>query len=148
MTLQIREKLTYNGKEYYIFDEPLSSYLSRNSLTSLDRSRRFGFQTNCWRGYVGEWVIENDKLYLVKLELVPRVCADYDGMSRLFPGQEKVFAEWFSGHISFFDDDLVDSYSNGRKNLHHVILNFTNGCLVGKEEKEEDMEFEMSDILI
>ena len=134
MTEQICDKLTYNGKEYDIHNEPLYPYLIRNYPTNLFRPSNNTTQTDCWKGYVGEWVIENDKLYLVKLELVPRVCADYDGMSRLFPGQEKVFAEWFSDHISVFDRDLVGSYSDGRKNLYHVILKFTNGCLVGKEE--------------
>ena len=96
MTLQIREKLTYNGEVYEMFDEPLRPYLDEHPIERLGRThiRR----TNCWRGYVGHWAIEDDKLYLVELDCLelPRRKA----LDALFPGQQKVFAEWFSGSIS------------------------------------------------
>ena len=135
MTEQICEKLTYNGKEYDIHNEPLYPYLIRNYPTNLFGPNNNTMQTDCGRGYVGEWIIENDKLYLVKLEVVPFDCDECDGMSRLFPGQEKVFAEWFSGLIAIDDDDLVEFHSNVGKRFHPMVfLNFTDGCLVGKKE--------------
>ena len=97
MTLQIREKLTYNGEVYEMFDEPLRSYLYKYDIERLNRTQTI-FSTNCWRGYVGHWAIEDDKLYLVELdyfEFSPRI-----GLENLFPGKQKVFAEWFSGSIS------------------------------------------------
>lgn len=96
MTLQIREKLTYNGEVYEMFDEPLRSYLYEHPIERT--SDTYIVRSNCWRGYVGHWAIEDDKLYLVELdyfEFSPRI-----GLENLFPGQQKVFAEWFSGSIS------------------------------------------------
>ena len=97
MTLQIREKLTYNGEVYEMFDEPLRSYLYKYDIERLNRTQTI-YSTNCWRGYVGHWAIEDDKLYLVELDCLelPR----RNALDALFLGQQKVFAEWFSGSIS------------------------------------------------
>ena len=97
MTLQIREKLTYNGEVYEMFDEPLRSFLYKYDIERLNRTQTI-FSTNCWRGYVGHWAIEDDKLYLVELDCLelPR----RNALDALFLGQQKVFAVWFSGSIS------------------------------------------------
>ena len=95
MTRQIAEKLIYNGQKYELHTEPLRPYFYEHPI---ERSSRTLIEsTDCWRGYVGHWAIEADKLYLVELdclELPPR-----NALDALFPGQQKVFAEWFSGTI-------------------------------------------------
>lgn len=103
MTVQIREKLTYNGVVYEMFDEPLNSYLYEHPIKSTNDTYTVR-SSNCWRGYIGHWAIEDDKLYLVELnyfEVSPRI-----GLGDLFPRQEKVFAEWFSGTIWTTLDDM------------------------------------------
>ena len=103
MTLQIAEKLTYNGKKYDLHTEPLKSYLYKHPIERLNRTQTI-FSTNCWRGYVGHWAIEDDKLFLVELDCLelPR----RNALDKLFPGQKKVFAEWFSGTIHTFSDKM------------------------------------------
>ena len=103
MTLQIAEKLTYNGKKYGLHTEPLKSYLYKHPIERLNRTQTI-FSTNCWRGYVGHWAIEDDKLFLVELDCLelPR----RNALDKLFPGQKKVFAEWFSGTIHTFSDKM------------------------------------------
>ena len=95
MTRQIAEKIIYNGQKYELHTEPLRPYFYEHPI---ERSSRTLIEsTDCWRGYVGHWAIEADKLYLVELdclELPPR-----NALDALFPGQQKVFAEWFSGTI-------------------------------------------------
>ena len=96
MTRQIAEKLAYNGQTYELHTEPLRSYLYEHPIERT--SDTYIVRSNCWRGYVGHWAIEDDKLYLVELDYFkfsPRI-----GLENLFPGQQKVFAEWFSGSIS------------------------------------------------
>lgn len=102
MTVQLSEKLTYNRQKYELHTEPLRPYfyehpIERSSRTLIER-------TDCWRGYVGHWAIEDDKLYLVELdclELPPR-----NALDDIFSGQQKVFAEWFSGTIHTFSDKM------------------------------------------
>ena len=102
MTRQIAEKLTYNGKEYELHTEPLRAYFYEHPIESTNDT--YIFSTNCWRGYVGHWAIEDDKLFLVELDCLelPR----RNALDKLFPGQKKVFAEWFSGTIHTFSDKM------------------------------------------
>lgn len=62
MTAQCRERLIYNGEEYYLATEPLASYLIKHDI------RFIAPHTACWRGYIGSWLIEDNKLYLVDLK--------------------------------------------------------------------------------
>lgn len=62
MTAQCRERLIYNGEEYYLATEPLASYLIKYDI------RFIAPHTACWRGYIGSWLIEDNKLYLVDLK--------------------------------------------------------------------------------
>lgn len=96
MTAQCRERLIYNGEEYYLATEPLASYLIKHDI------RFIAPHTACWRGYIGSWLIEDNKLYLVDLkanisEGNKKFGADKEvGLDFLFPGQTKVFANWYS----------------------------------------------------
>ena len=102
MTVQIAEKLTYNGQKYKLHTEPLRPYLYKHTIeSSVSTSYR---RSDCWRGYVGHWAIEDDKLYLIELDSfeIPH----RNALDDLFPDQEKVFAEWFSGIIRTTLDDM------------------------------------------
>lgn len=50
MTAQCRERLIYNGEEYYLATEPLASYLIKHDI------RFIASHTACWRGYIGSWL--------------------------------------------------------------------------------------------
>ena len=132
MTLQIAEKLTYNGQKYELHTEPLRPYLYKHPIERPSRARTFS--TACWRGYVGHWAIEDDKLYLVELDCfeVPH----RNALDDLFPGQEQVFAEWFSGTIHTVSDEKY----------MYLEFKFDKGRLVEVWEKEdeyvEDFDFD------
>ena len=125
MTLQIAEKLTYNGKKYDLHTEPLKSYLYKHPIERLNRTQTI-FSTNCWRGYVGHWAIEDDKLFLVELDCLelPR----RNALDKLFPGQKKVFAEWFSGTIWTTLDDMY----------MYIEFKIERGKLIEVEKKESE----------
>ena len=140
MTRQIAEKLTYNGQKYEMHTKPLSPYLAEHPIELSGRTRIES--TGCWRGYVGHWAIEDDKLYLIELDSfeIPHRNALYD----LFPGQQKVSAEWFSGTISTVSDEK------------YIFFEFKieNGCLVEVEKKKSkyigvghDSTFDLSSIV-
>ena len=133
MTLQIAEKLTYNGKKYDLHTEPLKSYLYKHPIERPSCTRTFS--TACWRGYVGHWAIEDNKLYLVELhsfEIPHR-----NALDDIFPGQQKVFAEWFSGTIHTFSDKMY----------MYLEFKIENGCLVNVEKKESKYKSEYMKIL-
>ena len=133
MTLQIAEKLTYNGKKYDLHTEPLKSYLYKHPIERPSCTRTFS--TACRRGYVGHWAIEDNKLYLVELhsfEIPHR-----NALDDIFPGQQKVFAEWFSGTIHTFSDKMY----------MYLEFKIENGCLVNVEKKESKYKSEYMKIL-
>jgi hypothetical protein len=86
--------------------------------------------TSCWRGYVGTWKIESDRLYLVSID--PGLCVEIDGeMTDLIAAYPQgLFAHWFTGELrcprgkqmqyihvgyaSVFEEDLLLQIKRGQ----------------------------------
>lgn len=143
MTAQTPEEFVYKGKRYLgLYTEPLNQYLQTHNIEFQ------AFISTCWRGYRGLWVISNNRLYLTdfsgaikiytteKYELT--IDESYDikniSLNHLFPNQQKVFADWFSGEvklvrrIKFTGDDYYDTVY--KKVIH---LTFEKGILINEE---------------
>lgn len=95
MTAQVAEQLDYLGEMLSMCSQPLDSFFE-----AAGRSPRFAANsTACWRGYVGHWRIEADRLYLISIR------AELEGgsavtLNQIFPGySERVWAHWFSGTL-------------------------------------------------
>lgn len=56
----------------------------------------------------------------------------------LFPDQEKVFAEWFTGEIRIPYGEMLQYYHIGYASVYEkeLYLEFENGYLIGKREKD------------
>lgn len=93
MTAQVSEELIYKGERLSLCSNPLSPFLANN---------HFDFQstsTACWRGYVGYWQIENDRLYLKRISGYLKN-GQRANLETLFPGfPDGVFAHWYSGEL-------------------------------------------------
>lgn len=96
MTAQALERLTHQGRVLGMRSEPLAQYFA---LTG-EPPAFAALSTANWRGYVGDWEIVQDRLYLVGLR------GEFESgekvhLHSLFPGfPTRVFAHWFSGTIS------------------------------------------------
>ena len=139
MTVQISEVLRYNGKDYELVGVPLQPYLLKHNIIFEARN------SSCWRGYIGHWLIEDGCLYLTNLSAnLPirnngRWGVEKVGMNYLFPRQNKVLAEWFSGKLClpygkkiphaifvidyFYEKELVFEFVNGKCVSSHEIDN-------------------------
>ena len=93
MTAQISETLLHEGQKLVLYSTPLCQCKSFNK-----KAKELLINcTGLWRGYVGEWVIIDGRLYLTnisaRLKNNQRVSLDY-----FFPGYSNlVFAHWYSG---------------------------------------------------
>ncbi len=96
MTAQIREILYYNGEKYFLSSEPLKPLLE--IIGDNPFPKPIVCSTACWRGYVETWEIFEDKFFLVGLKGCPEENKELS-LDNLFPNQDKVFAEWFTGEI-------------------------------------------------
>ena len=153
MTVQCGEHLMYNGKDYIIETEPLYPYLKSKQISFI------ALHTACWRGYMGDWLIENDKLYLVGLYALVSKNYWYDpsngkvsvhektvDLDELFPGQDKVLADWFTGDICIPHCDLINESECGKEiylkikkgivmqvwEVDHIVKNRLEGVIFGQ----------------
>lgn len=132
MTAQAADKLYYKTEVYYLATEPLATYLAKFKI-DINKISNKG-STGCWRGYIGSWIIEDDKLYLIGL------CDAWGGndisIETLFPGEKKIFAEWFSGEIRTPCGELKMYIHMGYSSLYEkdMFFNFKNGILLSIRE--------------
>lgn len=138
MTAQTREKLIYNGEEYRLATEPLQPYLDKNKIKFVAPS------TACWRGYYGSWLIENGKLYLTDLTAYAQIQTNersiFDGvevgLEYLFPNQNKVFAEWFTGTLRIPHGEMIRYVHSGYKSIYEkeLLLKIESGILISSHK--------------
>lgn len=103
-TEQSGDKLIYQSDTMYIYNYPLDSLLIKTvaplNKRILNYSDTICGSSDCWRGYIGTWIIQNNKFYLVKLT---NACEDYTfNLEKLFNRKTengKIFADWFSSEI-------------------------------------------------
>ena len=135
MTAQVSEKLIYKGQELNLCAEPLLPYLE----TIRSDVKFVGHTSANWRGYVGTWCIEDDRLYLAKLngtvregELERPVELGY-----LFPDYpDGVFAHWFSGELRCVQGGLIKYVHMGYASTYEkdLFIRVQKGVVLGDRE--------------
>ena len=91
--------------------------------------------TACWRGYVGEWEISADRLYLVGVEGMLNDGTEAT-LETIFPGfPDRVFAHWYSGTIRLPQGKLLDYVHMGYASVYErdLLLTIENGVLIHSE---------------
>ena len=136
MTAQFGETLKYNGVNYYLATEPLEPYLEKHNI------KFYAWCTACWRGYTSKWSIEDGMLYLTDLHGF--ISTDEDGglmnksvgMDYLFPGQDKVLADWYSGVLRLPHGEIIRYIHQGYDSIYEkeLLLKIVNGKCVGVRE--------------
>lgn len=123
MTAQASEILFYKGLKYEITTEPLTEFLKNNSKSFHSTN------TGCWRGYIGNWEIRENKLFLISLD------GNSDnaevGLEYLFPNQKEVFANWFNGELTMPRGKMVKYVNPMHLSVYekNIVFNFSNGII-------------------
>ena len=130
MTAQVKETLKYKGKTLSMAAEPLNSFLRKRYDLQVQLN---SLGTACQRGYLGEWEVKDDKLFLTNL----KINLSHDtrkGVETLFPGQQEVFAEWFTGEIRIPTGNRLQYVHMGYASAYEkdLFLTFEEGKLIGK----------------
>jgi F0F1-type ATP synthase assembly protein I len=138
MTAQAGERLFYKGEETWMAAEPLNQYLrNRSNIKFVSPS------TDCWRGYYGHWEIADKKLNLIGLKAYIEGCREVD-LNYLFPGQNKVFANWFSGEIRLPQGKILEYVHMGYASLYvkDLFLVIENGILLKQYEVDNTEKYQ------
>ena len=134
MTAQASDSLKYDGETYPMCTEPLASYFSLGGkdpgFTMMD--------TSCWRGYVGDWEVIENRLYLIALDglLEGNIKADIESV---FPGfADRAFAHWYSGTVRLPEGEMLEYVHMGYESRYErdLLLTFEKGVLVETEMRE------------
>jgi len=128
MTAQAAEILHYKGRELDLCAEPLDLYLANNDIKFDSES----ISTACWRGYIGEWLIENRRLYLIGIN---NMDDEPIALSKIFPDNPKrVFAHWVTGELRCPEGKLLNYIHMGYASLHErdLFLEFRQGELIAE----------------
>lgn len=131
MTAQIAETMIYKGEELSLCDEPLHYYLQ----TIAKDLKLEAPSTALWRGYVGTWTIEDDRLYLVKLK--GYISTD-SGTAEIVLGDvfpdypDGVFAHWYTGELRCPMGGLLEYVHGGYASRYEMdlFLKIDKGVLV------------------
>lgn len=139
MTAQASEILYYKSEEFQIQCEPLTDFL-KSSEKSFNSTN-----TGCWRGYIGTWKIENNKLYLIGLEGSSE--NGIVGLDYLFPNQNEVFANWFSGELKVPQGEMIEYHHRGHFSVFEkdIIFTFQSGVLI-KQVLRDNRTGNLSDV--
>jgi hypothetical protein len=135
MTAQVSEKLIYKGQELNLCAEPLHTYLEtiRGDLKFVAHS------SANWRGYVGTWCIEDERLYLAKLNGTVRE-GEFERaieLGYLFPDYPVgVFAHWFTGELRCVQGGLLKYVHMGYSSTYEkdLFIRIQNGVVLGDRE--------------
>jgi hypothetical protein len=141
MTAQFGERLRFRGKQLAMCATPLDQYFAMGGAKP-------SFAVTCtalWRGYVGDWEVVDDRLYLTGIDATLP-----DGMpatlSTVFPNYpDRVFAHWYSGtlripqgeyvhagYASVYEQDLLLKFEKGVLTDARVQANAESGSVSGE----------------
>ena len=136
MTAQFGEKLRYKDKEVEMFTTPLDDYFATRGIDP-------GFKFTCtalWRGYIGQWEVVDDHLYLVGIEAT---LADGSAASlaTIFPDSpDRVFAHWYSGTIRVPQGEMLDYVHMGYRSTfeRNLLIEVEQGIVVATQVHDNE----------
>ena len=138
-TSQVPDVLVLSGEVHAIYTNPLEGWLQSNPERLPKNRVRL---TTLWRGCLASWEVAGHRLFLTDVEL-PTMGSQYDSaMKEMFPGQDRVFADWFSGHIIISRGKLVDYVHMGYASTYkkYIILQVEQG-VVSRKRRPKHAEY-------
>lgn len=143
-TPQLSDILIYKNVRYSLNSDdyrliyPLEKIYTDSAIAKIFFNQSIPELSICWRGYIAEWTIEDNKLYLTKLE----TCGNDRGeiTANLLKGfankckKNKVLADWVSGMIYGSIGKLLYYGNEGEVYENNILFVIENG--VCKEIKQ------------
>lgn len=131
-TAQYGDRLVIGNDTVWIDSNPLEVYFEKKGVRSIGDIEMDGnYCTALWRGYVATWKLENDSLYLTRIQT--DYCGDHPkelDISKEFSA-DKVFANWVTQTIVRPKGKLLQYVHMGYMSIYesNVFYNFKLGKL-------------------
>lgn len=147
-TGQVGDRLYWKTDTLSVFSNPLELRVDIDSLRpKLFGKKEAGMNTACWRGYIAEWTLIENELYLTNI----LSCNYYeDGIKadlKTVFGTEyqngKVKANWVTGEILIPKGELIHYVHSGYGSFYQseVVLTFKNGILNNQIEYDNSNSY-------
>lgn len=122
MTFQVMDRIKIGGINFHLAWSPEIPFkeLVDSNLITLDDSAVYDFSTDCGRGYVAQWNLIDNKLYLESLDRCPYLV-----------NGDKLFAYWCSGDLFVISPSRSDG-ENIIFNWTDIKINIENGTLMDR----------------
>ena len=133
MSAQMYDKIIFNKREYGLAATPLEGYFAAKPEF---RPKFASFNTGCARGYIAQWEVRDERLYLVGMDMI---CDTHATFSSIFPDAHNgVFAEWVNGQLLCPYGKMIkyDHAGFGSVKEHELILEIENGILKSSTIKD------------
>lgn len=133
MTAQTPEILWLDGEKRALFADPIEAYFEELGTRPKFRAPH----TACRRGYVGQWELKDNKLYLRRFS---GTLADGKvvTLKSIFPkGPYPIFARWFTGTLTVPHGKLLEYIHLGYASTYEdeLRLEFKQGLLVRRSRR-------------
>ena len=145
MTPQIGEVFLMEGEQYMIDEQPLHPYF-----VQLNHPPYFTPPSpTCWRGYYGKWEIKDGTLYLINFRGFVDNFDEVD-LHYLFPNQEKVEADWYTGIIKVPQGKILLWSETLSASIYeeYLHLRFEHGKLISYEHHETDISLQLEEEIV
>lgn len=151
-TAQEGDILIWNGDTLAIFSNPLEL---RDDIDSL-RPKLFGDQeasmnTACWRGYIAEWTLIENEIYLTNIlscnyyaDSIKSIKSDLKTVFGAEYKNGKVKASWITGKILLPKGKLFHYVHSGYQSFYEteLVLIFKDGILTHQKEYDNSKSYE------
>ncbi len=140
-TGQVGDRLIWNGDTLLLFSNPLETHPDIHTL----RPKIFGtqspsFHTGCWHGYIAEWEIINNRLYLSNIFSCDypthKIKADLASLFSQRLDNGKIASTWFTGTLLIPKGKLLYYQHIGYESIYEKEIEVTlkNGILTKTQE--------------
>jgi hypothetical protein len=136
MTAQRCDTIFIDGTEHKLYSLPLNQYWEKHQKTIYP----LGSNTALTRGYYATWLLEDDKLYLIDFWGENFMSREEYSLADLFPGQDKIFAEWFTGELTVPVGNEIKYFHAGNGSIHEyeAKIKIQNGILIETAFKDNN----------
>lgn len=134
-----------NGLQHHLASEPLEPYIKK-----WKKFKKINYNltcTACRRGYIAEWEILDDKLYLTNISGIKVFHVEpIVKMSTLFPHSKgNIFATWFTGTLWVPMGKMLQYVHSGYASVYErdLVIAVDKGLVVGQKTIENELPKEL-----
>ena len=135
MTAQRTDTIIINKKEYTLYSLPLDQYWNDFG----HRVSLLGGSTALWRGYHATWMLEANQLFLTDFWGENFLMKKEYCLEDVFPNQQKVFADWYTGDLSIPFGKQINYFHGGLGGWTHeynATIKIDNGVVIATDFKD------------